>query len=375
VGAEGRVLSVATPGLPAPGAVVALERLVKRFGPTVAVDEVSLETEAGEFLSLLGPSGCGKTTTLRCIAGFVDPDAGRVRIGGEDVTREPPYRRQIGMVFQSYALFPHLSVFENVAFGLRIRRRPTDEVTGRVEQALDLVRLGGFGGRLPKALSGGQQQRVALARALVYEPRVLLLDEPLSNLDARLRVEMRMEIRALQRRLGLTAIYVTHDQEEALSVSDRIVVMREGRIEQVGSPWEVYHRPATPFVANFVGTANVLSADVVTTQGSTVLRVGRGVDLPFVGTGRPPGRRVWVVARPETLSIAPKEAVAGLNPLLGKVATVTLLGSVLRVRVALEGEVSVLVDVHDPGTHPAFAEGDIVGVTVHPDRLVLLPRE
>src|SRR5215831_18478844 len=232
--------------------------LSKRYGDQHAVRAVDLRVEQGELVVLLGPSGCGKTTTLRLIAGFAEASAGRVLLGGRDVTRLPPYRRNTGMVFQGYALFPHLSAADNVGFGLEMRRIPAPERRRRVEEALRLVRLDGLGDRLPRQLSGGQQQRVALARALVIEPDVLLLDEPLSNLDAQLRQEVRVEIRDLQRKLGLTTVMVTHDQEEALTMADRLVVMSHGRVQQVGSQRDLYERPANAFVAGFVGRTNFL---------------------------------------------------------------------------------------------------------------------
>ena len=236
-----------------------LNGLGKRYGDFHAVREVSLTIADGEFLVLLGPSGCGKTTTLRMIAGFIEPTAGHVRLGGSDVTLLPPWKRNAGMVFQSYALFPHLTVAQNVAFGLEMRKLPRADIDRRVEEALALVRLGGYGGRLPRQLSGGQQQRVALARALAIRPDVLLLDEPLSNLDAKLRQEVRVEIRELQRQLGLTTVMVTHDQEEALTMADRLVVMNEGSVRQVGSQRDLYERPADRFVAGFVGRSTFLA--------------------------------------------------------------------------------------------------------------------
>jgi spermidine/putrescine ABC transporter ATP-binding subunit len=356
--------------------MVTLEGLSKRYGAAAAVQEVSLAVRPGELLTLLGPSGCGKTTTLRCIGGFVRPDAGTVEIGGEVVTSLPPYRRNIGMVFQSYALFPHLTVFENVAFGLRIRRAPSAEVAARVRRILETVRLQEFAGRLPRQLSGGQQQRVALARALVYEPRVLLLDEPLSNLDAKLRVEMRSEIRALQRQLGLTAIYVTHDQEEALSISDRVAVMREGRIEQLASPSELYHHPRTPFIATFVGTSNLLDGDALHVENGRA-RVHMGAEVILEAPAPRAivaGQAVWVVARPETITLAPVEQGAHRGHAIGKVGAATFLGAVLRLRVDVEPGMSILVDVSNPGAHPAYAEGDRAAVLFDPERVVILPR-
>ena len=270
---------------------LAVRRLRKTFGRVVAVDDVSLEAAPGEFLSLLGPSGCGKSTVLRMVAGLLEPDRGEVVLAGEDITRVAVHRRNLGLVFQSYALFPHMTVFDNVAFGLRRRRVGETELRPRVERMLDLVRLGPLGARHPRELSGGQQQRVALARALVTEPRVLLLDEPLSNLDALLRDEMRVELKRLQQRLGTTMIFVTHDQAEALILSDRVVVMEAGRVEQVGRPEEVYRRPATAFVARFLGRANFL-AGVVAQRGADGIVVALDGGLSVVAAcARGHGRR------------------------------------------------------------------------------------
>ncbi len=237
---------------------VEIQNVTRRFGSVTAVESVSLEVGRGEFLTLLGPSGCGKTTLLRMIAGFETPDEGRVLLGGADVTDLPPFKRDVTTVFQQYALFPHLNLFDNVAFGLERRRTPRDEIKRRVADALSMVRLAGLDSRSIGELSGGQQQRVALARSLVLEPRVLLLDEPLAALDLKLRKQMQVELKSLQRRLGISFIYVTHDQEEALTMSDRIVVMNAGRVEQVGSAEEVYERPATEFVAGFIGISNII---------------------------------------------------------------------------------------------------------------------
>ncbi|UQN08957.1 ABC transporter ATP-binding protein [Deinococcus sp. QL22] len=240
-----------------------LQNLHLRYGAAPAVADLNLEVQDGELVSLLGPSGCGKTTTMRAVAGLLTPSSGRIMLGGQDITQLPANKRNIGLVFQSYALFPHLSAFENVAFGLRLRRVSDQEVRRRVGSALEVVGLTELAGRLPANLSGGQQQRVALARAFVIEPRLLLLDEPLSNLDAKLRLDMRGELRRIQRELGVTMLYVTHDQDEALALSDRIVIMRAGRIEQQGTPEEVYARPTTPFVADFMGWQNILAAAAV----------------------------------------------------------------------------------------------------------------
>ena len=288
---------------------VRLERVTKVFGDTIAVDDLSLEIEEGEFFSLLGPSGCGKTTTLRMIGGFEEPTRGTIYLGGRDVTDLPPYKRDVNTVFQSYALFPHLDVFENVAFGLRRRKVDRAEVERRVREALELVDLVGFERRRPSQLSGGQQQRVALARALVNRPKVLLLDEPLGALDLKLRKQMQLELKRIQAEVGITFIYVTHDQEEAMTMSDRIAVMRHGRIEQVGPPEDVYEHPATEFVAGFLGASNLLDGEVKERRGGVAtIRLATG------GTVRVPEDRmpadldsvVKVGVRPEKISILPE---------------------------------------------------------------------
>jgi putative spermidine/putrescine transport system ATP-binding protein len=292
---------------------LSVRRLRKSFGAVVAVGEVSLDAAPGEFLSLLGPSGCGKSTVLRMVAGLLEPDAGQVVLAGEDITRVAVHRRNLGLVFQSYALFPHMTVFENVAFGLRRRGVGEAELRPRVLRMLELVRLGPLGARRPSELSGGQQQRVALARALVTEPRVLLLDEPLSNLDALLRDEMRVELKRLQERLGTTMIFVTHDQVEALILSDRVVVMQGGWVEQIGPPEDVYRRPATPFVARFLGRANFLAGTVAGTDAGRIV-VALDGGLAVVATARPglpSGERVQATIRQENIRLAPAGAGPG----------------------------------------------------------------
>ena len=300
---------------------VVLENVTKRFGQTLAVDRVSLQIEPEEMVTFLGPSGCGKTTTLRIVAGLETATDGRVFIGEADVTHLPPNARDVTMMFQSYALFPHLSVFENVAYGLRVMRRPEAEIRQAVQEVLELVGMPGMEGRSPSALSGGQQQRVALARSLVLHPKVLLFDEPLSNLDAKLRKRMREEIRLLHQRLAITAIYVTHDQAEALAISDRIVVMDRGRISQIGTPLELYHAPANRFVAEFIGEANFLPATVVSSvDGWTNLQIG-SQSLRVRSRPVSPGP-VTVLARPEAIRIH----VEG-EGLAGTIQKVSYLGS------------------------------------------------
>ena len=315
-----------------------IERLTKHFGATVAVHEVSLNVNDGEFVMLLGPSGCGKTTTLRMIAGFIAPTAGRVRLGGNDITVLPPWKRNAGMVFQSYALFPHLTVAQNVAFGLEMRRIEKSDIPARVTEALRMVRLDGLAERLPRQLSGGQQQRVALARALVIRPDVLLLDEPLSNLDAKLRETVRVEIRELQQKLGITTVMVTHDQEEALIMADRLVVMSDGAVRQVGTQRDLYERPADAFVAGFVGRSNLLSGRFIEpgrfeTGGGVAIACSDGAAGPAV-----------IALRPERIALGP--AAVGLdNRLNGTVELVSYLGSSIDVHVRVSSADRVVVSL------------------------------
>ncbi len=310
------------------GSHLVLEGLSKDYGVgEPAVDRLDLKIARGEFIALLGPSGCGKTTSLRMIAGLVQPTGGRILLDGDDLTAKPMHRRNIGMVFQNYALFPHMSVADNVAFGLEMRGLGAAAIRERVGEALTLVRLSGFEGRRPKALSGGQQQRVALARALVIRPDLLLLDEPLSNLDAKLREEMRSEIRDIQRRLGITTVFVTHDQAEALALADRIAVMEKGRLAQLGSPEDVYERPASPFVARFVGRINALSAAA---GGDGRLRIG-GQPIP-VADLRPAGARATVMIRPQHITLSPP----GVS-LPARVTGVTYVGDVVQIAISGDG--------------------------------------
>jgi putative spermidine/putrescine transport system ATP-binding protein len=345
-----------------------LTGIQKRFGTTTAVHDFNLEAEKGEFVSFLGPSGCGKTTTLRMIAGFEQPTAGTITVDGTDITNRPPNRRNIGMVFQSYALFPNMTVADNIGFGLRVRKQPKDRIRSRVAELLELINLPDKGGRFPYQLSGGQQQRVALARALAIEPEVLLLDEPLSALDAKIRVALRKEIRTIQRQLGITTVYVTHDQEEAMSLSDRVVVMSEGRVEQIGPPPEIYNFPATPFVASFVGTLNLLPAQVVDAAAGTVSVAGQTIRTPKAiesGADRP----VTVALRPEAIEIGEG---GGSNRLSGPVEDVSFLGSIVRTRVRIGDDASVSLDqFNDPGLASA-AIGDRVTISFPPEATIVL---
>jgi spermidine/putrescine ABC transporter ATP-binding subunit len=348
-------------------ASVILQQVTKRFGAITAVDEVCLEVREGEFLTLLGPSGCGKTTTLRLIAGFTVPSQGRIFIGGEDVTNVPPRKRNIGMVFQDYALFPHLTVAENVAFGLRERRAPTPQVRTRVQELLALVRLPGVEHRFPMELSGGQQQRVALARALAYAPRVLLMDEPLGALDLKLRETMQIEFHRIQRELGITTIYVTHDQEEAMSLSDRIAVMSEGRLIQVANPEELYANPVTPFVAHFVGKINFLDGVVRRRDGRQCL-----VEIPGEGSVRATaeeafqeGQTVWLALRPESLALSRTEDGLEPNRFAGVVDRRRFLGNLSHYFVRSSGGRILMVEVAG-GAEPAKV-GDAVWIHWDPE--------
>ena len=295
-------------------AEVKLEQLTKRFGKVIAVNAVSLEIPHGKLITLLGPSGCGKTTILRMIAGLEVPTSGHIYLGGDDITHLPPNERKITMVFQSYALFPHMNVYENIAYGLRVMRWSEDKIQAAIDEAVHMVGLEGLTQRAANELSGGQQQRVAVARALVLKPKVLLFDEPLSNLDAKLRKHMRGEIRNLQRDLGITSVYVTHDQSEALAISDQIVVMENAVISQLGAPKELYTRPANPFVADFIGEANLLDVDVqeVHQDAARVLLDSIDVTVPYSRPPRP-GDRAQLVIRPEDIRISTDEQKQGLK--------------------------------------------------------------
>jgi putative spermidine/putrescine transport system ATP-binding protein len=318
-------------------AYLELQNLHREFaGGVKALDGIEVQLGQGEFLSLLGPSGCGKTTALRLVAGFDRPDEGRIVIDGKDVTNVAPAKRDMGMVFQAYSLFPNMTAAQNVEFGLKIRGRSKGERSGRVGELLELVGLGHAGTRYPHQLSGGMQQRVALARALAIEPRVLLLDEPLSALDAKVRVQLREEIRRIQLELGITTLYVTHDQEEALAVSDHVAVMYRGRIEQIGPPAEMYSRPATPFVAEFIGTMNRLEATIADGSSGTVEHGGVTLTVE-AARGRARGERVLVLIRPETVELAPANGAGGANTLTGEVIAQTFLGPVTRLKVVGPG--------------------------------------
>ena len=366
-----------TPGsyrdiLPAPMTAIRLERLRKAYGETIAVADVDLELRKGELTFLLGPSGCGKTTILRMIAGFIEPTAGRILFDGQDVSSLPANKRNTGMVFQSYALWPHMTVAENVAFGLEVRKRPTSEVKVKVGEALEMVRLGHLGARKPTELSGGQQQRVALARALVFSPSVLLLDEPLSNLDAKLRLEMRTEIRRIVSDLGITAVYVTHDQEEALSVADGMVVLKDGKVMQHGRPTDLYRRPHTRFVADFLGETNFVAGTV---------RESREIELvvetalgPLVARGLSTASRrsgdVTLSIRPETLRIGER----GTNTILAEHAATLYLGKAAQHRMRAGNASAPAIDIKALEGNPRETPrpGERTTLSVDPEDVVVL---
>jgi putative spermidine/putrescine transport system ATP-binding protein len=341
---------------------VRLEGLSRHYGPVVALDHLDLTLEPGELIALLGPSGCGKTTTLRLLAGLEDADSGRVIVNGKDITRLPASKRDMGMVFQAYSLFPHMTVRQNVAFGLRLRRVSAARRDKRALEMLELVGLSAQAGRYPSQLSGGQQQRVALARALAIEPQVLLLDEPLSALDAKVRAQLRDQIRRIQLEVGITTLFVTHDQEEALAIADRVGVMREGRLEQLAPPTEVYSRPATSFVAEFVGLTNRLPGEV--RDGKVTVR---GCTLPLMEPGTPGGQVVALV-RPEAVTLA-SHTSAESGPLVGTVIAVTFLGATSRITVDL-GDTTILAQL-PTSEAAALPAGSRVALTIRPDPVLV----
>ena len=354
--------------------VVELQHLVKTFGSTRAVDDVSFEVGRGEIVALLGPSGCGKTTTLRAIAGFEQPESGRILIGGEDVARRRPYERSIGFVFQDYALFPHMTVAQNIAFGVKHRGAPRREIPGRTAEVLEQVQLPGLGHRRPSQLSGGQQQRVALARALVTRPDVMLLDEPLSNLDAKLRLELRLELRRILGASGCTSIIVTHDQEEAMGLADRIVLMNQGRIEQIDAPTRLYERPVSRFAAEFIGHANWFEGRLTATgNGSDTVETPAGpILVQREGFANGP---VSVCVRPERLALdLPAEAAVGSSCFAGTVEAVDIIGADIRTWVRLAD--GTLVQSLDKNVgRPRPAVGSTVSLNVAPTDCIVLPVE
>ncbi|MBX3566554.1 MAG: ABC transporter ATP-binding protein [Rhizobiaceae bacterium] len=348
---------------------LSIQSLRKSFGPTTVVQDFNLDVAPGEFVSFLGPSGCGKTTVLRMVAGFEQPTSGNITVGGKDVTSLKPNQRNVGMVFQAYALFPNLTVAQNVGFGLKVAGMPKADADRRVAEMLSIIKLPEFGDRYPYQLSGGQQQRVALARALAPKPKLLLLDEPLSALDAKVRVSLRDEIRSIQKTLGITTVFVTHDQEEALSISDRIVVMYGGKAEQVGAPFEIYNRPATKFVANFVGTLNVLEGKVSDAAGGRVRINDQEVLIKDRLNGSRTGDTLSLALRPEAIALG---ARAGHDTTIsGQIADVHFLGSVIRVRVGLGGS-TISLDTFNNSSTPPPRVGDRTQISFSSSDLLVL---
>ena len=350
-------------------AYLELKNISKVFGKTTAVEDFNLQVEKGELVSFLGPSGCGKTTTLRMVAGFDIPTAGTITINKDDVTNKAPNQRDVGMIFQSYALFPNLTVAGNVGFGLKIAKKPAGEIEKRVAEMLELIHMPEYGNRYPYQLSGGQQQRVALARALALSPDVLLLDEPLSALDAKIRVSLRAEIRSIQQELGITAIYVTHDQEEALSISDRIVVMYNGHIEQIGSPFQVYNFPETAFVASFIGTLNAFDAEVVDPQTNTI-RIGSIQLVTEEGLqDQKTGDKVMIAIRPERLSFSSDQKKANL--INCQIENITFLGSIVRIEVVI-GDIHMFMDTFNNPFLELPKIGEKVEITCSRQAIIIL---
>ena len=353
-----------------------LTHVRKEFGAFAAVEDFMLSAERGEFVSFLGPSGCGKTTTLRMIAGFEYPDSGQITVEGKDITKLPPNKRNVGMVFQAYALFPNMTVANNIGFGMRVKKVPKDAIRKRVGELLEMINMPEKADRYPYQLSGGQQQRVALARALAIEPKVLLLDEPLSALDAKIRISLRSEIRAIQRQLGITTVYVTHDQEEALSLSDRVVVMSQGRIEQIGTPFEIYNFPATRFVASFVGTLNLVAAAIIDAPSGRLSVGGQEVRTAKPVTDAGAGDDVTLAVRPEGIELG--DGRDGWNRIRGTLQEVSFLGSVVRLRLAL-GEASdgaapsvLALDTFNDPRMRLPTVGESVSVAFSPDACFVL---
>jgi len=357
-------------------AAIRIEGVRKQFGDATAVAGVDLEIQEGEFFSLLGPSGCGKTTLLRMLAGFETPSSGQILIGGEDMTGVPPYARPVNMMFQSYALFPHMSVEDNVAFGLKQDHVPKHEIKERVAAALDLVRMGNFAKRKPHQMSGGQRQRVALARCLVKRPKVVLLDEPLSALDKKLREQTQFELVNIQEKVGITFVMVTHDQEEAMTMSTRIAVMDAGRILQVGRPHEVYEYPVNRMVADFIGTANFFEGVVEQAEGSHLTVRADGLDVPLMAEGHlPAGSKCAVMVRPEKVVMSREPQPGAVNQLRGKVSEIAYLGDVSVYHVKLATGRTVLVTNANlrHSAEPAATWEDEVVVSWHPGNAVVLP--
>lgn len=348
---------------------VMISGVVKRYGDFAAVDHISLKVNQGEFFTLLGPSGCGKTTLLRMIAGFNTVDEGTIHFGDQLINHMPAHKRDIGMVFQNYAIFPHLTVWDNVAYGLKARHVEKQDIKRRVQEALELVQIEALGARLPSKLSGGQQQRVALARAFVIEPRVLLMDEPLSNLDAKLRVQMRVSLKKLQRRLGITTIYVTHDQEEALSISDRIAVMKDGHIMQVGAPSQIYMKPQNPFVAGFIGISNFIDCKIEGADPDNA-RLYLNVDSA-ADEGVIPIKLTQAYQGPGQISVRPEQLAFAEKGLHGRIELSTFLGDFIEYEVLLQNGQTVQVNEYTKDVADIKPVGETICLALHPDRITV----
>lgn len=351
-----------------------ISNVTKRFGDLVAVDNVSLEIERGEFFTLLGPSGCGKTTLLRSVAGFNRPEEGEIYFEEKKMKNIPPHKRGVGMVFQNYAVFPHLSLYDNVTYGLKAKKTPAEEIEPRALRAIEMVRLKGLEKRFPSQLSGGQLQRVAIARSLVVEPEVLLMDEPLSNLDAKLRVETRSEIRALQQNLKITTIYVTHDQEEALAISDRIAVMNFGKIQQIGRPWEIYIDPANRFVAEFIGTTNFFEGETVSGDADRTIVSVRGVELAVPKQEALKGSRISFAIRPEAFRIFEDTKTSFCKApfaLKGRVSSVEYLGPLTKYEIELPEGVILKINSYDIEPDKIRQRGEELEFGYDPERVLI----
>lgn len=353
-------------------AIVCMDNVVKNFGTVVAVDHVSVEVFAGEFFSILGPSGCGKTSLLRLIAGLEKADSGSIYLNGNLINSIPPYRRDVNMVFQSYALFPHMNVYENISFGLKLRGLKKNKIEDKVSAILDTVGLPGLGSRKPRQLSGGQQQRIALARALVNEPSVLLLDEPLGALDLKLRKQMQMELKSLQKKLGVTFIYVTHDQEEALTMSDRIAIMKAGKLEQLGTPSEVYEYPESEFVANFIGTSNLFSGSLTNGNGSILLLTTLdGLEIKAMPSGIDYPEQATAMIRPEKISITLHKPEKSDNSFYGEIEDMVYMGTFVQFIMNLNGSKLIVLEKNYDKTkfsvnQKVFASWDITSTVIMP---------
>ena len=348
--------------------MVELRNVTKRFGAYEALKDASFEIRAGEFMTFLGPSGCGKTTCLRLISGFDTPTSGQILLDGKDVTLEPPYRRDVNQVFQNYALFPHLTIYENIAFGLRMKKVPATQIRDRVDRVVQMTSLEDFTARKPSQLSGGQRQRVALARAIVCEPKVLLLDEPLSALDAKLRTQMRVELKQLQKKLGITFIFVTHDQEEALTMSDRVAVINAGRVEQIGTVNEIYYKPATRFVATFIGESNIVEAEILRSEGELLhCRLEGGLELA-VRTPNPPAHsKILLSLRPEKIRLT-RENPGGRNSFPGTIEMEIFKGAVDDLTISVQGGLQLgAVLTNDGQAESDLHEGERVFARIQPD--------